>query len=76
MSMDYEHPDVSSALRSGFASYQNDENTDCQENRDMYIEEHTTELVKWLRLGHPEILDEFIEFSHQACRVGYFEWLN
>lgn len=71
-----EHPDIVSALRTGYATFQAPENRDTPENREDYIDEHTMELVRWLRLGHPEILDEFIEFSGQACAVGYKNWLN
>lgn len=76
MSMFLEHPDVSSACRTGYPSWQAEENADTTENRADYIEEHMVELVKWLERGYPEILDEFIEFSEQACMVGYHSWLN
>lgn len=72
----YEHWDVSSAQRTGYASYQNTENRDTPENREDYINDHTPELVTWLRLGHQEILDEFIEFSGNVCAVSYNNWLN
>jgi hypothetical protein len=74
--MIFEHPDVSRALRSGYASFQHEENADTPENRADYIEEHSTELIKWLTIGHPEVLEEFIEFSGQACRTSYWNWLN
>ena len=34
---------------------------DTPERRAEYIDDHRVELVEWLRLGYPEILDEFIE---------------
>ena len=34
---------------------------DTPERRAEYIDDHKQELVEWLRLGYPEILDEFIE---------------
>jgi hypothetical protein len=71
-----EHPDITSALRTGCAALQCEENQDTPENRAEYIEDHMSELVNWLRLGYPEILDEFIEFSAQACRQSYKAWLN
>lgn len=71
-----EHPDVSSALRTGYATFQNDVNTDTPENRAEYIDYHMDELTAWLRAGHQEVLDEFIEFSGQACRTSYQDWLN
>ena len=76
MSMFLEHPDVSSACRTGYPSRQAEENADTPENRAYYIEEHMAELVKWLKRGYPEILDEFVEFSGQACHISYRSWLN
>ena len=71
-----EHWDVASGQRTGYAVYQNTENRDTPENREDYIDDHMLELVTWLRLGHQEVLDEFIEFSGQACMVSYRDWLN
>lgn len=71
-----EHPDITSALRTGYPAFINAENRDTPENREDYIDEHSTELIRWLRMGHPEVLDEFIEFSGQACAVSYQNWLN
>lgn len=71
-----EHPDISAAARTGFAAFQTSENQDTPENRAHYIDEHTTELLNWLRRGYPDVLDEFIEFSNQACRESYQSWLN
>ena len=34
---------------------------DTPERRAEYIDDHKEELVEWLRLGYPDILDEFIE---------------
>lgn len=34
---------------------------DTPERRAEYIDDHKAELVEWLRLGYPDILDEFIE---------------
>ena len=71
-----EHPDIRSAFRSGYASFQRAENGDTPEQRAQYIEEHVPELLEWLRLGYPEVLEEFICFSAQACRESYEDWLN
>lgn len=71
-----DHPDVASALRTGYAANTPEENRDSKENRAEFIDEHKAELVKWLRLGYPEVLDEFIEFSGQVCSISYREWLN
>lgn len=49
---------------------------DTPENRADYIDSHRIELVEWLRMGYPEILDEFIESSGNICSVGYQNWLN
>lgn len=71
-----EHPDITAALRTGYPRNHSEENQDTPENREDYIDEHTTELVGWLRRGYPEILEEFIEMSGQICRTSYREWLN
>ena len=71
-----EHPDISASGRSGYAAFQEEENRDSRENRMAYIEEHTSQLVNWLSLGYPEILEEFIRFSPQLCRESYEDWLN
>ena len=71
-----DHPDVASALRTGYPTFQSAENHDSPENRADYIDDHMVELVMWLRLGYPDILDEFIEMSDQICSVGYKTWLN
>lgn len=34
---------------------------DTPERRAEYIDDHKEELVEWLRMGYPDILDEFIE---------------
>lgn len=71
-----EHPDITSALRTGYPCHAAQENKDTPENREDYIEEHATELIRWLRMGYPEILNEFIEMSGQICMVSYKNWLN
>ena len=71
-----EHPDITSALITGYPTFQAAENQDSPENRADYIDDHIAELVKWLRMGYPDILDEFIEMSGQICSVGYETWLN
>ena len=71
-----EHPDLCAAARTGFPSFQFPDNRDTPENRADYIEEHIPELVRWLELGHREILEEFLQFSVQICSTGYEEWLN
>ena len=71
-----EHPDITAALITGYPTFQATENQDSPENRADYIDDHMAELVKWLRMGYPDILDEFIEMSDQICSVGYKTWLN
>lgn len=74
--MHMQHPDITSALRTGYPANQSPENLDTPEAREDYIDEHMLELVKWLRLGYPEILEEFIEMSGQICSMSYKDWLN
>ena len=75
--MEYlEHPDITASLITGYPTFQATVNQDSPENRADYIDDHMAELVKWLRMGYPDILDEFIEMSGQICSVGYKTWLN
>ena len=67
-----EHPDITAALMTGYPTFQATENQDSPENREDYIDDHMDELVKWLRMGYPDILDEFIEMH----RSDYQMWLN
>lgn len=76
MSRVAEHPDITAAACTGFASFQSVENRDTPENRADYIDDHMLELVHWLRRGYPEVLDEFIQFSGQVCVMSYQDWLN
>ena len=70
-----EHGQVASILSTGYPTCIG-ENSDTPEAREDYIDDHRIELVRWLRAGHQEILDEFIEFSGQACSLSYQDWLN
>ncbi len=74
--MSIQHPDITAAERNGYPSWQSTDNQDTPEARKDYIDEYVTDLVKWLRLGYPEILDEFIAMSGQICAVSYKDWLN
>jgi len=67
-----EHPDITCALRTGYATFQNPENQDTPEMRKEFINDNSGMLLRWLRLGYPEILDEFVEM-HVA---EYRAWLN
>lgn len=71
-----QHPDITAAERDGYPSWQSPENQDTPKAREDYIGEYVTKLVEWLRLGYPEILDEFIEMSGQICSTSYKDWLN
>lgn len=48
-------------LKPGLRDTQNEPAEDTPERRAEYIGDHKEDLVEWLRLGYPEILDEFIE---------------
>ena len=65
-----EHPDITSAAYTGYASYQNPENRDTPEHRKAYIEERYLDLLRWMRIEYPEILDEFIECSKDTCMLS------
>ena len=71
-----EHPDITAALSTGYPTWKPEQNMDTPENRLEYIREYADGLIEWLRLGYPEILDEFVTFSGQVCSTGYAQWLN
>ena len=60
-----QHPDITAALREGYPNWQSRENRDTPQARGEYVEEHAPELVKWLGLGYPEILEEFIVYAKE-----------
>lgn len=70
--MDLEHPDITCAQRYGYARFQSTENLDSPENRMEYVKECIYDLFDWLKLGYPEILDEFVEHNEW----DYRSWLN
>lgn len=76
MSTIMQHPDITSAQRTGYPANCAAENPDTPEARKDYIDEYVTDLVKWLRLGYPDILEEFIEMSGQLCAFSYRDWLR
>lgn len=67
-----EHPDITCAMRTGYATFQKAENEDTPESRAEFLEDHTIELLVWLRIYHPELLDEYID-THER---QYKDWLN
>ncbi|MEE0729099.1 MAG: hypothetical protein UCJ19_00985 [Oscillospiraceae bacterium] len=67
-----EHPDITAALRTGYPGHMNSENQDGPENRAQFINERPDLLIRWLRLGYPDILEEYIEMNGP----DYREWLN
>lgn len=72
-----EHPDVSSAQRSGHPTFQNGENQDSVESWNAYLDEFQTEIMKWLKDGYQDILKEFSESYAKRYGVpAYIDWLN
>ena len=67
-----EHPDITASMRTGYPEYVNSENQDSPENREQFINERPELLIRWLRLGYPDILEEYIEMNGP----DYREWLN
>ena len=61
-----EHPDITAAMRTGYPEYVN------PENREQFINERPDLLIRWLRIGYPDILEEYIEMNG----LDYREWLN
>lgn len=71
-----EHPDVSSAQRTGYAVFQKGENQDCPENRREYLKEYQEAIFKWLQDAYPDVLDEFSEYAKRYGALSYNDWLN
>lgn len=67
-----EHPDIIAAMRTGYPEYVNPENQDSPENREQFINERPDLLIRWLRIGYPDILEEYIEMNG----LDYREWMN
>ena len=67
-----EHPDITSAQRTGYATFQDAENQDTPEMRKAFIDDNSARLLRWLRFTYPEILEEFVDI-HTA---EYRAWLN
>ena len=67
-----EHPDITAAMRTGYPEYVNPENQDSPENREQFINERPDLLIRWLRIGYPDILEEYIEMNG----LDYREWMN
>lgn len=75
---DLEHPDVSSAQRSGYATFQSGENQDSQENWNEYLEEYQSEIIMWMKDSYPDVLREFAEeYAPRYHKTPtYKDWLN
>lgn len=71
-----QHPDVSAALSTGYATFQAKENKDTLETRFEFLEEHQVEFLKWIRDGYPDLMEEFIEFGRHYHKADYQDWLN
>lgn len=67
-----EHPDITSAQRTGYATFQSAENRDCPENRAEFISDHSSEVINWVQRNYPELLEQYIE-EHER---DYNAWLN
>ena len=67
-----EHPDITAAMRTGYPEYVNPGNQDSPENREQFINERPDLLIRWLRIGYPDILEEYIEMNG----LDYREWMN
>lgn len=65
-----QHPDITSALRTGHptGSY----NEDTAELREEFINEDLHEFFSWVKREHRELLDEFIEDNARE----YSSWLD
>lgn len=74
-----EHPDVTSALNTGYATYQSAENKACEEEWNEYLDFYQNKIMEWLKDGYQDILREFAE-SHAICTtygaMTYEDFLN
>ena len=68
----WEHPDIGSALRTGYPRGMAGENRDTEEERRAFAAEHQREFFAWLALQDAEVFDRFAGESGRRYR----EWLN
>ena len=69
---EWEHPDVSSALCSGYPRGGGNETADTEEMRREFAEEHQREFFAWLKAEDGEIFDRFAWENGRRYR----DWLN
>ena len=71
-----QHPDITSALRTGYAASQSEENKDSLETQWEFVQEKSVEFLAWIKAGYPELFEEFIDFGYAYHKTDYREWLN
>ena len=67
-----EHYDIKAACRTGYAYGAACENSDSEENRREYAEEHLDAFFKFILNYDSSFLDDFIE----SQKGDYLNWLN
>ena len=73
---DMQHPDITSAHRTGYATFQAQENEDSPEAQWEFVLERWEAFLAWIRAGYPELFEEFIEFGYAYHKTKYREWLT
>lgn len=67
-----QHPDITSALKTGYPRSIQGGNLDCPENRAEYIDDNSYKFISWVRRNYPELAEEYIEENQR----DYNNWLN
>ena len=66
-----EHPDITSAQRTGYATFSQQSEEPTELDREEFLKDNAGRVVRWV-LGNREILEEYIE-EHEA---QFRAWLN
>ena len=67
-----EHPDITSAIRTGYPMGHSVENADTRETRRDFVADDETHFISWALREYPDILGEYIE----AHKREYLDFLN
>ena len=57
---DMQHPDITSAHRTGYATFQAQENEDSPEAQWEFVQEKSVEFLAWIKAGYPELFEELL----------------
>ena len=71
-----QHPDITSAHRTGYATFQAQEVELSPELQWEFVLEKSVEFLAWVKAGYSELFEEFIEFGYAYHKTKYREWLT